>query len=259
MEAHVARPRVFVDRARVIFRTRAPGRLLDELQRHRAIVVEDAIDEATCARWVEGVMRMRAEWTEDFGGEQFALGRAFYTHFETGRSAEYFADAAASDARVEAGAPGLQAFMRERLAAITGDRVTPRRGWCGAGVHVFPPAEKVSEVGGVVHFDVEGLSRHHLARRKRALSLVAMLQAPEQGGGLRLWDVLYHGGGAREEHPTDEELSAESEVVTYARGELFVFDSYRLHQIQPFGGTKPRVSATLHACEVDRGSWECWF
>lgn len=236
-------------------RTRTGGTLIDRLADHRAIVLEGAVDEGTCARWVEGVMRRRDAWTEDFDGEQFALGRAFYTHFETGRSAEYFADAAASDARVEEGAPGLQGFMRERLAEVTGGHVQRRRGWCGAGVHVFPPHEKVAECGGVVHFDVEGLGRHHLARRKRALSLVLMLQCAEEGGGLRLWDVLYHGS----EHPTDEELEAPSEIVEYGRGDLFVFDSYRLHQIQPFAGDRPRVSATLHACEVDRGLWECWF
>lgn len=233
-----------------------PGaQLVDRLADHRAIVIEHAVPDETCAAWVDGVMRMRDAWTSDFGGEQYALGRAFYTHFETGRSGEYFADAAASDARVEQGAPGLQARLRQLLAELTGARVVARRGWCGAGVHVFPPREKVSEAGGVVHFDVEGLGRHHLARRKRALSLVLMLQRPEEGGGLRLWDALYQG----EEHPGEEELAADSEIVEYARGDLFVFDSYRLHQIQPFAGRRERVSATLHAGEVDRGLWECWF
>ncbi len=218
-------------------------------------IIRGAIDAKTLARWVEGVYALRDEWTEDFGGEQFALGRAFYTHFETGRSEEYFEDAAASDARVERGAPGLQACMRELLAEVTGARVLPRRGWCGAGVHVFPAGEKVARSGGVIHFDVEGLTKHHLARRKAALSLVVMLQPPLSGGGLRLWNVRYSGS----EHPSDAELAAESELIDYGAGDLVAFDSYQLHQIQPFEGTRDRISATLHAAEIDRGVWESWF
>ena len=238
-----------------VHRLAAAGVSLGLLEVARALVVERVVDDEARSRWVEGVLASRDAWTEDFDGEQYSLGRAFYTHLETGRSREYFADAAASDARVERGAPGLQALLRAQLAALTGARVVPRRGWCGAGVHVFPPREKVAQVGGVVHFDVEGLGRHHLSRRRRALSLVLMLQCPEVGGGLRIWDVVYDG----REHPTDDELAADGELVVYRPGDLLVFDSYRLHQIQPFGGARPRISATLHAAEVDRGLWECWF
>lgn len=218
-------------------------------------IIRGAIDEPTCARWVASVYAARAEWTEDFGGEQFALGRAFYTHFETGRSAEYFGDAAASDARVERGAPGLQARMRELVAEVTGGRVVQRRGWCGAGVHVFPAGEKVARAGGVIHFDVEGLAKSHLALRKPALSVVAMLQPALEGGGLRLWDARYCGS----EHPSDEQLATQNELVEYAVGDVLAFDSYQLHQIQPFGGARDRVSATLHAAEIDRGVWQTWF
>ena len=219
---------------------------------HLALHVPAALDRDTCARWVAGVEAMRGAWTPDFGGEQFALGRAFYTHFETGRSSEYFLDAPASDARVEQGAPGLQAQMRELVAAVTGARVIQRRGWCGAGVHVFPAGEKVARSGGVIHFDVEGLGRHQLARRKPALSLVVMLRPP---GGLRLWDVRYSGSDA----PTDEELAVHSEIIEYGVGDLVVFESYRLHQIQPFAGERDRISATIHAAEIDRNLWESWF
>jgi hypothetical protein len=225
------------------------GVALDE---HLALHVAGALDPGTCAQWVAGVVRLREAWTADFGGEQFALGRAFYTHFETGRSEEYFRDAAASDARVEDGAPGLQARMRELVAELTGARVVQRRGWCGAGVHVFPAGEKVARSGGVIHFDVEGLSRNQLARRRPALSLVVMLQPP---GSLRLWDVRYSG----REAATDAELAAHTEVIEYGIGDLVVFDSYRLHQIQPFAGARDRISATIHAAEVDRNLWESWF
>jgi hypothetical protein len=195
-------------------------------------VVRGALETATCARWTSAVLAARAEWTEDFGGEQFSLGRAFYTHLETERAGRYFDDATASDARVNRHAPGLQAAMRALLAAATGGRVVGRPGWCGAGVHVFPAGGVLADRGGVVHFDHEGLAEQHMARRGRALSLVAMLQPPEQGGGLRVWPELYEG---------HEEVD---DVVLRRGGDE---------------GPLDRISATLHGAEIDRDLWESWF
>jgi hypothetical protein len=202
-----------------------------------------------CARWASAIRAARASWTPDFGGEQFALGRAFYTHLETARSREYFENVEASDALVERTLPGFQAAMRAIVATVTEGRAIARRGWCGPGVHVFPEGEKVAREGGVVHFDLEGLSGHHLRAHKPALSIVAMLARPARGGGLRLWDV---------HHPSDESARGESTLVEYDVGDVLAFDSYRLHQIQPFSGGD-RISATVHAAEIDRGLWETWF
>lgn len=220
------------------------------------VVVRRALDASTCQRWTRAVLAARAEWTQDFGGEQFSLGRAFYTHLETDLTRRYFEDAAASDARVERHAPGLQAAMRGLLAGVAGGRVAARPGWCGAGVHVFPAGGVLAEHGGVVHFDTEGLAEAHVARRARALSLVAMLQSPERGGGLRLWPVLYAG---RDEADDAVFRQGGDTTVLLRAGDLAVFDSYRLHQIQPFEGALDRVSATLHGAEIDRGLWESWF
>jgi hypothetical protein len=221
-----------------------------------AVLVPEAVPADLCARWARGVLEAREEWTEDFEGEQFCLGRAFYTHLETDRTEEYFDDAQESDARVERHAPGLQATFRSLLAEAVGGKAVQRGGWCGAGVHVFPVGSPVSSDGGVVHFDTEGLADEHVARRAPALSLVVMLQPPARGGGLRLWPLLYDG----RDHPSDAALAAGGEVlVEYGAGDLLVFDSYRCHQIQPFEGPLDRISATLHAAEIDHGLWETWF
>jgi hypothetical protein len=233
-----------------------PDGAAQELRRACAVIVSGAISAERCASWTRGVYAARSVWTHDFGGEQFSLGRAFYTHYEEERSGDYFADSKASDARVEAHVPGLQAAMRSLLSEVLGSaRVVARRGWCGPGVHVFPPAGPVARRGGVVHFDTEGLTTHHRAERAPALTLVAMLQTAETDGGLRVWDVLYRG----HDHPTEEELSAPNAVVAYRTGDVVLIDSYRLHQIQPFDGTRERVSATVHAARLDEGLWECWF
>jgi hypothetical protein len=226
------------------------------LSTHLGVVVRGAVTRAACEHWAAGVLRGRDEWTPDFDGEQFCLGRAFYTHLETDRSDEYFEDAAASDARVERYAPGLQEALRLLVEDAVGGRVAPRPGWCGAGVHVFPPGGPVATGGGVVHFDTEGLAEEHVARRAPALSLVVMIQPPRRGGGLKLWPALYAG----QDHPDEATLRAGGEItVEYAAGDAVLFDSYRLHQIQPFEGDGERISTTLHAAEIDRGLWESWF
>lgn len=220
-----------------------------------AVVIERGISVGQCERWAQGVYGGRDVWTHDFGGEQFSLGRAFYTHFEEGKSSAYFADTAASDARVENHARGLQQVMRDLVATVVSGRAVQRRGWCGPGVHVFPPGGPVASRGGVHHFDTEGLPADHLARRRPAITLVAMLQTPETDGGLRVWDVLYDG----HDHPTESDLAASNATVSYRTGDIVLIDSYRLHQIQPFSGTRERISATVHAARIDAGLWECWF
>jgi len=227
-----------------------------ELAGAAAVVVDGHFGAEDCARWVAGTYAARDAWTHDFGGEQYALGRAFYTHYEEGRSAAYFEGTAASDARVEEAAPGLQAAMRDLAATVLGARVVPRRGWCGPGVHVFPPGGPVATRGGVVHFDTEGLAARHVERGGPAITLVAMLQPAEgDDGGLAVWAVRHRG----HDHPTAEELAAPREVVSYRTGDVVLIDSYRLHQIQPFSGDRDRISATVHAAETSPGMWECWF
>ncbi|WP_437682216.1 hypothetical protein [Sorangium sp. So ce131] len=233
----------------------SPAPPIAHLRRHFALEVPRVFSEAERVALVAGVYAARAEWTPDFGGEQFSLGRAFYTHLEQGLSRRYFADAAASDARVERYLPGLQRRMRELVAAITGAPAQPRRGFCGPGVHIFPAGEKVAREGGVLHFDTEGLSDYHLARRLRAITVVVMLELPDADGGLKLWDVLYDG----RDDADDEARSAQSLVARYSPGGALVIDSYRLHQIQPFPGGRDRISATVHAAELDSGRWETWF
>jgi hypothetical protein len=224
------------------------------LETHLCVRVPRTFDATTCAEMVRGVYASREEWTHDFDGEQFCLGRAWYTHLETDRVAEYFADAAATDARVEKYCPGLQRRMRELIGRAIGASVVARRGFCGPGVHVFPAGGWVAENGGEIHFDTEGLAPAHARARNPAITCVLMLQPPESGGALRLWDTSYAGSDA----VTDAMVERPSYDADYQLGELVILDSYRLHQIQPFGGALDRVSATCHAAYV-AGQWEAWF
>lgn len=230
-------------------------RLLGKLDRHLALMLSGVLDGDRRARWLEGVYAARAEWTSAFGGEQFSLGRAWYTDYEEDRSREYFAEARASDARVERWLPGAQSWMLELVSELVVGRVERRPGWCGPGVHVFPAGEHVASEGGVVHFDTEGLGFRHVERRLPAISLIVMLQPPEQGGGVRVWDMAYAG----DDFVDDAALDLPSDELLSAAGDLVVLDSYRLHQIQPFSGSLDRVSLTAMAAEIDRDRWQVWF
>jgi len=220
-----------------------------------ALRLSGVMTSAECRVAAQAVEAARADWVPAFEGEQYSLGRAWYTHYEEDQSREYFASAAESDALVERYLPGIQRRMHELVAALTGGHVGSRHGWCGPGVHVFPAGECVSERGGVIHFDTEGLPTRHIRTGKAALTLLVMIQEPEAGGGIRLWDSRYSGSDVA----SDEELARASQVVEYQTGEAVIFDSYRLHQIQPFRGSRDRYTLTAHAAEVDRDRWEIWF
>jgi hypothetical protein len=206
-----------------------------------------------CRDWVLRIEEARDVWTPNFGGVQYTLGRAWYTHLEEDRADDYFAGAAASDDLVERVLPGFQRRMLGIATDLVGSPVVRRPGWCGPGVHVFPPGSEVAERGGEPHFDTEGLFPRHRASRAAALSLVLMLQPPERGGGIAVWDATYAGSDA----PPDLD-DVRREEVDYRAGELVVIESYRLHQILPFHGTRARISATLHLVEED-GDWLAWF
>jgi hypothetical protein len=219
-----------------------------------AMRVRGAIDADRAAKWASGVIAARGAWVSDFGGAQFSLGRAWYTHLEQDRAGDYFANAAASDEAVEHACPDLQRAMRALVSRVVGAPVVARAGWCGPGVHVFPARAHVAERGGDIHFDTEGLTPAHVASRAPALTVVLMLRPPSRGGALRVWDISYAGTDAYE----DEDLGRPHVTVDYAAGDMVAIDSYRLHQIQAFEGALDRISATCHAAFV-AGQWETWF
>ena len=214
-------------------------------------VTAPVVSPESARAWIERVLAARPEWTSAFRGEQHSLGRAFYTHDEEGHAAEYFREAAVSDARVEAHLPGMQQAMRDHLSRAVGAEVRPRLRWCGAGVHVFPAGEHVAHHGGVVHSDHEGLTDHHRRLGLPAVTLVVMLSALERGGGLRLW-------ARRQGDPEDARSSARARL-DYRPGDGVLMDSYRHHQIEPFADAVDRLSITLHAARTESGAWESWF
>jgi hypothetical protein len=217
------------------------------LASHRAVRVPAFLGAARCRELVRRVMEARPSWTADFDGDQYSLGRAWYTHLETDREDEYLARAAESDALVQRVLPGMQDHLIQAISNFVGSPVVRRPGWCGPGVHIFLPGAWLSRRGGAIHIDAEGLSDEQNATQAPALSGILMLQPPQSGGHLRLWDVL-----------SSEIPQGPHEDVAYGEGDLVLISSHRLHQIQPFSGNRARISMTVHAA-VDVHAWEAWF
>ena len=228
----------------------ALGPVRAHLDRHRAVRYQGVLESADCRDLIARLYGAQDRWTPAFEGVQFSLGRAFYTDLEEDRATEYFAAAPWSDRLVREVLPGLQERMMATLATLVGATVVQRAGWCGPGVHVFPAGEWLSENGGEVHFDLEGLLPHQRATNAPALTTILMLQPPERGGDLCVWDRLDDGTG--------DEPIGDPDCVEYGEGDLVVIDSRRLHQIAPFEGTRDRVSATAHVA-LDGDQWQAWF
>jgi hypothetical protein len=238
----------------VFARRLADQECLAALTTSRAVKMPGLLSVAVAESLARAVEQAEPQWVPAFNGDQFSLGNAWYTHLESGRERHYFRDAQKADGLVEQALPGMQASVRAFLSAFVGAPVHPREGFCGAGVHVFLPECPVAEKGGSVHFDLEGL-RSAEERGARALSLVIMLQNAQRGGGLRLWPARYAG----RLHPTTVERNAAYQTVGYETGDAVIFESQRLHQIEPFTGTRARISITAHARERSDGTWESWF
>ena len=235
---------------------RGPLTAVALLEQRLALKYLGVLTEPECASLVSSIYAGRFAWTANFGGMQFTLGRAYYTHLEQEREDDYFDHSADSDAVVRRFAPGLQERMAAAVSLLIQKRVSQREGYCGAGVHIFPAGGACAQHGGDLHFDTEGLSEEHLDSGALALTCVLMLQSPESGGGLRVWDRTYAGEDTVEER----DLPSHTVLCSYRPGDLVVIDSRRLHQIMPFSGALDRISATLHAVyNAADDTWELWF
>lgn len=217
-----------------------------------AVHVHGVLSPSHARAWTDRVLAARADYTHAFG-TQASLGVAWYTHLEEGHARAYFASAKASDACVRRHVPGLQATLLRVVSELLGVKVEPRPGYAGPGVHVFEPHGACAKHGGEVHFDTEGLPEPHVRARGAAYTAVLALSQVEGGGGLRLWDLPFDGY----EDPALARL-CEPTCVSYTPGDVVLFESYRLHQIEPFTGDTPRVSATCHVARLS-GRYVAWF
>ena len=226
-----------------------------------AVVFRDFFSADEVAWLVETIYGLEEEWVEGFEGEQYSIGRVWYVDLEDGIADVYHQEAADTNAFIEEHFDGIQERIRAFCAAVErAGRVQLRPGWAGPGFVIFPVGNECSEHGGSIHFDWEGLPERAVDDPDlEAYSFIAMLQKPDQGGGLRVWQHIYHPDRKDEFIP---ELAAPpdgpSVLIDYRPGDLVAINSRWMHQIQPFSGEHDRVTLTFHI--VRQGSdWLIWF
>jgi hypothetical protein len=207
------------------------------------------------------IYNLKESWYPNYGGEQYSLGRVWSTHIDDGITDDYFRGAEESKGMIESHFPGLYDKIRTFFSLVQhGEPVVLRTGWAGPGFVVFPAHGRCADIGGDIHYDWEGLSAEQFNDpAAEAYSFISMLQKPQVGGGLRLWDMFYDRVCKREElAPKASAPAVDSLTVDYQIGDLLVIDSFRLHQIQPFSGDIDRICLTFHAARYQDG-WHIWF
>lgn len=245
-----------------VFTGRLAGCSFKELlQQSAAVIFRQFFSAEESHSITDTIYHLKEFWHPNYGGEQYSLGRVWYTHVDEGIKDEYVRGAEESNRIIESHFPGLYERIRTFCAIIQqGEPVALRKGWAGPGFVIFPANGRCAEIGGDIHYDWEGLTDGQLDDPKaEAYSFISMLQKPHTGGGLRIWNMFYDRVRKREELvPKASPPAAESLVIDYEIGGLLVIDSFRLHQIQPFGGEIDRICLTFHTARYQDG-WYVWF
>jgi hypothetical protein len=226
-----------------------------------ALCIRNFFPPAQCDELVKTFYSNRAVWSSHYNDEQFSIGEVWYVHHDVGTVQDYANLAEQSIRRVEGIFPGLYARLLGLCRYLCGgEPVRIRKGWAGPGIVIFPSAQRTSNIGGIVHFDWDGLSEQELACETTfAFSLISMWQKPVAGGDLRVWPVYFD--PQRSDICKAYELTPPAEtpfIVQYEPGAMVVIPSLKMHQISPFEGGRDRICLTFHIARR-HGSWDVWF
>lgn len=168
--------------------------------------------------------------------------------------------------------PGLVAHVGELLARLDGCRPFLSAPGPGPDTQYMFTTLRAHQEGGYIppHFDNEQALRptyRHLKTlvRPHMTSFVLVLQAPEHGGALEVFDLRVDPSGAQ--LLSDDEVTARPDVTRLASvqfhlpaGAMIVLDSGRyLHRLTPAGGARKRWTACSFMA-VSRGGEAsyCW-
>ena len=216
---------------------------------------------ATCRDWTARIVADRKRWRVQ--AQAWLYGRAYYHDMECGDLHEYHRDAAAVN-KLVAKLPAYVETMKRaggHLAGPGGKTGLPLRArrerlgpyWVDSAFHINARLD-----AGPVHADYEGLAPYPAMmfdKSTRAFSAVLAVSAPEQGGGLVLWE---------KRHLADETPKLGEPVrLDYPQGMMTIIDSFLYHQIAATTVSRMsyRIAGVMHFLYHDKPSphWEYWF
>jgi hypothetical protein len=232
------------------------------IEGHAAVCFKDFIPQANIAPMVKAMYAAKDVWSEGMGGEQFALGDAWYHYAEEGVDfEEYGSQAKQSRANVEKYVPGLEKRVIDFLSPLArAGTLDVREGWAGPGIMLFPAGAYVSNNGGSIHFDTDAFTDEELADPNLTMfSFVCMLQKPERGGNLTIWNKHFDRRGERfQTYDPKTQGEVESCLVDYQPGQLWMLRGMNAHQIGSFSGATDRICLTFHIFK-EGADWRMWF
>ena len=234
---------------------------------HPAVIVRGAIPRATAEAAVVKFMKLRSEWDPGPVPDEFNFGTVFYAHAMNKNIDDYFSRASLVNQRMTRDFPDLFAsVMRLAQDLIKDEEVIYRPGWTGPSFVYLGPDSISSSEGGTIHIDWEGFSKWDHPKTEDLLSsaeleaytIVLMLQNAPNGGGVRVWDKrfdLAHRG----DFIPDPGSAPDAPFATshYGVGDLVIFHSMTVHQIQPYSGGA-RITLNFHLLRRNT-SWHLFF
>lgn len=250
--------------------TEAPGRkphgptrpsLTEILEEYPAARLTGFLDKDWCADIADRVRACRSDWSKDYGGEQHSYPNNFYARANDNGRNRYFERSETLNAQME------RAFGAERARLLTFIRslmpeaaVEIRGGWQGPAFVIFPADELLSREPGPIHIDLEGLAGSDLdLTAVSCFSVICMIQPPETGGGVKLWNLRLSSFLDEEQLLSEAEARPDEAVLThYQAGDLLIINSLSPHQILQFGGNRDRI--TLNAFAISTPALcQLWF
>lgn len=204
----------------------------------------------------KGILAFREEWRHFPGFYDYsALGCPLYAYRCAEKQDEYFEDIKRDDRLIQEHFPRLEPALRELFETLQfPEKIRKKKHFGGPGF-VIQNEKSTHEA----HFDQDEavlISRAKFPGQKVMFTLVGMIQRPERGGRLMLWD--------REPQPQDTEegikqycRSHPPRYVDYREGDLLLLNGMKLHLIEPCHGE--RITVVLHFLKNPLGQWEYWF
>ena len=248
---------------RILTKPFAAGDTFESLiEGHAAVCFRKLIPPAEIEKMIKGFYAAKEVWSEGFGGQQYALGDAWYHYAEEGIDfEEYGSKAEQSRANVEKFVPGLEGNLLGFLSPLARPgTLSIREGWAGPGFMMFPAGGFVANKGGSIHFDTDAFSDEELYETDLVMfSLICMIQKPERGGNLTVWNKPFDKTQERfQSYNPATQGAAESYHIEYQPGDLWMIRGMNAHQIGAFEGKTDRICLTFHVYK-EGDDWFMWF
>lgn len=226
------------------------------------IVIKNFISKSMRLEIINKIYKISSEWTSYFNGELHCIGSVWYCCAASNNEKDYFAYSQSNNAKLKSIFPEINESINSFCSLFFDMNVEIREGWAGPAIIILQENAHVAKQGGPIHIDWDNLCKEQICdlNKSKAFSFVMVLQKPQFGGNLIVWNKQYNFqiDGCIE---VFDSVSCPTEIqsleIPYSEGSLIIFNSLNLHAVQPFSGSKDRICLIFHAAQFS-GKWKIW-